>query len=165
MSSATLQDDSSVESFFNVAETETLALFEHLFFEFLEEFDVFAPAQTGRTREHEPPELMRGFLHCYYHDIYGIRPVERELRNTVVWLSCGFDRPPSRGAADRFLTDLERVVDEVFDRLDLLYRFNRREGDARRSRRIEVLRSNRRRVLPRLRLYNSLDRAKDPDCG
>jgi len=38
-------------------------------------------------------------------------------RNTVVWLSCGFDRPPSRDAVDRFLTDLEHVVDEVFDRL------------------------------------------------
>ncbi|MFD1642460.1 IS5/IS1182 family transposase, partial [Halohasta litorea] len=100
MSSATLQDDPSVESFFNVVETETLALFEHLSFEFLEEFDVFAPAKTGRTREHEPPEMMRGFLHCYYKDIYGIRPVERELRNTVVWLSCGFDRPPSRDAVD-----------------------------------------------------------------
>ena len=107
----------SVESFFNVAETETLAVFEHLPFGFLEEFDVFAPAETGRTREHEPPELMRGFLHCYYHDIYGIRPVERELRNTIVWLSCGFDRPPSRDAVDRFLTDLEHVVDKVFDRL------------------------------------------------
>ncbi len=83
MSSATLQDDPSVDSFFNAVETETLALFEHLSFEFLEEFDVFAPAKTGRTRDHEPPELMRGFLHCYYKDIYGIRPVERELRNTV----------------------------------------------------------------------------------
>jgi len=79
MSSATLQDDLSVESFFNVAETEMLALFEHLSFEFLEEFDAFALAETGRPRDHEPPELMRGFLHCYYHDIYGIRPVEREL--------------------------------------------------------------------------------------
>jgi len=28
-----------------------------------------------------------------------------------------FDRPPSRDAVDRFLTDLEHVVDEVFDRL------------------------------------------------
>jgi len=60
---------------------------------------------------------MRGFLYCYYHDIYGIRPVERELQNTVVWLSCGFDRPPSRDAVDRFLTDLEHVVDEVFNHL------------------------------------------------
>jgi hypothetical protein len=62
---------------------------------------------------------MCGFLHCYYKDIYGIRPVERELRNAVVWLSCGFDRPPSRDVVDRFLTDLEHVVNDVFDRLDL----------------------------------------------
>ena len=81
MASATLQDDPSVESFFNVVETETLALFEHLSFDFLEEFDVFAPSPPGRTREHEPPELMRGFFHCYYKDIYGIRPVERALLN------------------------------------------------------------------------------------
>jgi len=40
MSPATLQNDSSVESFFNLMETETLALFEHLSFEFLEEFGV-----------------------------------------------------------------------------------------------------------------------------
>jgi len=117
MSSATLQDDPSVDSFFNVAETETLALFEHLSFEFLEEFDVFAPAETGRTRDHEPPELMRGFLHCYYKDIYGIRLVERGLRNTVAWLSCGFNRPPSRDAVDRFLTDLEHDVNKLFDHL------------------------------------------------
>ncbi len=47
MASATLQDDPSVETFFNVAETETLALFEHLSFEFLEEFDVFRPGGDG----------------------------------------------------------------------------------------------------------------------
>jgi hypothetical protein len=62
MSSATLQDDLSVESFFNVVETETLALFEHPSFGFLEDFDVFSPTETGRTREHEPPVLIRGFL-------------------------------------------------------------------------------------------------------
>jgi len=44
MDSATPQDNPSLESFFNVAETETLALFEHLSFEFLAEFDVFAPS-------------------------------------------------------------------------------------------------------------------------
>ncbi|GGM48834.1 hypothetical protein GCM10009006_32610 [Haloarcula argentinensis] len=78
---AILQSHPAVDLFFNV-EMKTLALFESLPFEFLEEFDVFAPAQTGRTREHKLPELMRGFLHCYYKDIYGIRPVERELQNT-----------------------------------------------------------------------------------
>jgi hypothetical protein len=50
MISTTPQDDSSVESFFNVAETETLALFEHLSFGFLEESHVFAPSPPG---EHE----------------------------------------------------------------------------------------------------------------
>jgi len=38
-------------------------------------------------------------------------------QNTVVWLSCGFDRPPSRRGRSLPLTDLEHVVDEVFDRL------------------------------------------------
>jgi len=69
------------------------------------------PARRGRTRDHHPPALFRAFLHCYYKNVYGIRPVTRELQNTVVWLSCGFDRPPSRDAVDRFLTDLEHVVD------------------------------------------------------
>ncbi len=112
----TLQEEASVESFFNVVETETLALFEHLEFDFLEEFDVFTPSRRRRTRDHHPPELFRAFLHCYYKDIYGTRPVTRELQNTVVWLSCGFDRPRLSTAVDRFLTDLEHVVDEVFDR-------------------------------------------------
>jgi len=44
MASATLQDVPSVESLFNVAGTELLAPFEHLSFEFLEEFDVFTRA-------------------------------------------------------------------------------------------------------------------------
>jgi hypothetical protein len=117
MSSATLQDDPLVDSFFNTVKTEMLALLKHLSFEFLEEFNVFASAETGRTRDREPPELMRVFLYCYYKDIYGIRPVERELRNTVVWLSCGLDRPPLRDAVDRLLTDLKHIVDEVFDHL------------------------------------------------
>ena len=117
MSTATPQDDLSVESFFNLVATEVLALFEYLSFEFLEGFDVFVPAETGRTRDHEPRELIRGFLHCYYKGIYGIRPAARELQNTFIWLSCGFDRPPSRDAVDRSLTDLEHAVNEVFDHL------------------------------------------------
>jgi len=116
-SASILQEETSIDEFFNVMATETLALFEHLEFDFLEEFDVFAPARRGRTRDHHPPALFRAFLHCYYKNVYGIRPVTRELQNTVVWLSQGFDRPPSRDAVDRFLTDLEHVVDEVFDRL------------------------------------------------
>ncbi|EMA43675.1 transposase for insertion sequence element ISH11 [Halobiforma nitratireducens JCM 10879] len=34
-----------------------------------------------------------------------------------MWLVCDFDRPPSRDAVDRFLTDLEHVVDDIFDYL------------------------------------------------
>ena len=79
MSSAILQDDLSVESLFNIVETETSALFGHLSFEFVEGFDVFAPAETGRIRDLEPPEMIRGFLHCYYNSIHGIRPVAREI--------------------------------------------------------------------------------------
>jgi len=133
-----------------------------------------SPRSPGRTRDHHPPALFRAFLHCYYKNVYGIRPVTRELQNTVVWLSVASIDRRARDAVDRFLTDLEHVVDEVFDRLveqprlprparlDLLHRFHRREDDARRPRRVERLRSNRRRVLPRLRLYDRLDRAKIP---
>ncbi len=112
-----LQNVASADDFLNVAAIETVPLFEYLEFEFLLEYDVFAPCDRGRTRVHEPPELFQGFLHCYYEDVYGTRPVTRELQKPLVWFSCGFDRPPSRDAVDRFLTDLEHVVDDVFDHL------------------------------------------------
>jgi len=86
-SASILQEETSIDEFFNVMATETLALFEHLEFDFLEEFDVFAPARRANTRDHHPPALFRAFLHCYYKNVYGIRPVTRELQNTVVWLS------------------------------------------------------------------------------
>jgi len=57
MSSATLQDGPSVESYLNVVETETLPWFEHLSSDFLGGFGVFAPAETGGTRDHEPPQV------------------------------------------------------------------------------------------------------------
>jgi hypothetical protein len=46
----TLQNVASVDDFLNVAATETVPLFEYLSFEFLLEYDVFAPACRGRTR-------------------------------------------------------------------------------------------------------------------
>ena len=61
----TLQNVTSVDDFLNAATTETVPLFEYLSFRSLLEYDVFAPAYRGRTRVHEPPELFRGFLHCY----------------------------------------------------------------------------------------------------
>ncbi len=115
--SATLQDVASVDDFLNAAATETVPLFEHLEFEFRLEYDVFAPSKRGRTRVHQPPDLFRGFLHCYYKDIYGTRPVARELQHGLVWYYCGLDKPPSRDTIDRFLTDLEHIIDDVFHRL------------------------------------------------
>jgi len=105
----------SVEDFLNVAATETVPLFEHLDFDFLLEYDVFAPASRGRTRVHEPPDLFCGFLHCYYENVYGTRSVTRELQYGLVLYYCGLDKPPSRDTVDRFLTDLEHVIDEIFD--------------------------------------------------
>ena len=76
---------------------------------------MFAPSKWGRTRVHQPPDLFPGFLHCYYENVYGTRPVTRELQHSLVWYYCGLDKPPSRDTIDRFLTDLEYVVDDVFD--------------------------------------------------
>ena len=64
-SANTLQEDVSIDEFFNGVATETLALFEHLEFAFLSEFDVFASGEQGRTRNHHPPEFFRAFLYCY----------------------------------------------------------------------------------------------------
>ncbi|WEL28118.1 Transposase, IS5 family (plasmid) [Haloferax volcanii] len=64
---------------------------------------------------HQPPDLFRGFLHCYYEDVYGTRPVTQELQHSLIWYYCGLDKPPSRDTVDRFLTDLEHVIDDVFD--------------------------------------------------
>lgn len=114
MSPATLRDNPTVEKFFNVVEAETLTLIEHLPFEFRKESDVFAQARTRRTRDFELLDFMRGVLYCYYRDIWGIRPVARELNNTVVWLSFGFDQAPSRDAVGYFSTDLKHIVDNIF---------------------------------------------------
>jgi len=101
----------------NVAATGTVPLFEHLDFDFLLEYDTFAPSQPGRTRVHESPDLFRGFLHCYYENISGTRPVTRELQHSLVWCYCRLDKPPSGGTVDRFLTSPEHVIDDIFERL------------------------------------------------
>jgi len=115
-SASILQEETSIDEFFNVMATETLALFEHLEFDFLEEFDVFAPLAGG---EHEiittstlpsvPALLLQERLR--HPSSHARTPEHGRLAQP------GFDRPPSRDAVDRFLTDLEHVVDEVFDRL------------------------------------------------
>jgi hypothetical protein len=83
-STNTLQDVASADDLLNATATETVPLFNHLEFEFLLEYDVFAPDERERTRVHEPPDLFCGFLHCYYEDVYGTHPVTLELQNGLV---------------------------------------------------------------------------------
>jgi len=115
-SASILQEETSIDEFFNVMATETLALFEHLEFDFLEEFDVFAPSPGANTRSSPtstlpsvPALLLQERLR--HPSSHARTPEHGRLAQP------GFDRPPSRDAVDRFLTDLEHVVDEVFDRL------------------------------------------------
>jgi len=133
------------------------------------------PARRGRTRDHHPPALFRAFLHCYYKNVYGIRPVTRELQNTVVWLqlwlrSTAVERR-GRSLPHRPRTRRRRVFDRLVEQaacrglLDLTFSIDSTDvrtmpadQDASKAT------INRRRVLPRLRLYDRLDRAKDPDC-
>ena len=112
--SSVLPENNTVEQVFKTLETETTALFEQLDLSFLMDYAVFAPDSRGRTRVHQPPELLKGVLHCFYHDIYGLRPMARELRNEDVWRQCGFERPPSRWTLSRFITDFALVAENVF---------------------------------------------------
>jgi len=112
--SSVLPSNGTVELVFKTLETETKALFEHLDLSFLTDYPVFAPDLRGRARVHEPPELLKGVLHCFYHDIYGPRPMARELHNEDVWRQCGSESPPSRRTLSRFITDFELVAKDVF---------------------------------------------------
>ena len=64
--SSVLPDNATVEQVFKTLDTETTALFEQLDLLFLTDYPVFAPLDRGRTRVHEPPELLKGVLHCFY---------------------------------------------------------------------------------------------------
>lgn len=111
---AVLPDNDTIAQVFKALETETTALFEQLELSFLTDYPVFAPDPRGRSRVHDPPELLKGILHCFYRDIYGPRPMARELCNEDVWRLCGFERPPSRRTLSRFITDFELVAEDVF---------------------------------------------------
>jgi len=116
MSATSLQNHPSVEELFNHVDTVPLAMFEHLDLSFLNEFPVFAPDPWGRTREHEAPELL-GVLYCFSREIDGPRQIAEELRDELLYLQCGFDKPPSRESINRFLTDLSLVCEDVFGSL------------------------------------------------
>ena len=113
-SKSVLPSNDTVEQVFKALETETTALFKNLDLSFLTNYPMFAPDPRGRTRVHKPPELLKGVLHCFYHNIYGPRPIARELRNEDIWRQCGFERPPSRRTLSRFITDFAFVAEDVF---------------------------------------------------
>jgi len=115
-SASILQEETSIDEFFNVMATETLALFEHLEFDFLEEFDVFAPARRGRTRiithQHSSERSCTATTRTSTASVQSRENSRTRSSGSAV---ASIDR--RRDAVDRFLTDLEHVVDEVFDRL------------------------------------------------
>jgi hypothetical protein len=112
--SSVLPDNATVEQVFKTLDTETTALFEQLDLSFLTDYPVFAPDPRGRTQVHEPPKLLTGVLHCFYSDIYGPRPMARELHNENVWRQCGFESPLSRRTLSQFIADFELVAENLF---------------------------------------------------
>lgn len=72
-----------------------------------------------------PPDLFRGFLHCYDKNIYGTRPVAREFQHGLVRYYRGPDNPPLGDTVGRFLTDPERVINGIFDSGRGAYRTSR----------------------------------------
>ena len=117
MSATPLQNHPSVEELFKHVDTIPLALFEHLDFSFLTDFPVFAPDPRGRTRDHEPPELLEAVIYCFSREIYSPEEIARELRDELLYLQFGFDYPPSHQSVRRFLTDVALVVERVFEYL------------------------------------------------
>lgn len=113
-SKSVLPHNDTVEQVLKALETETTALFEHLNLSFLTDYPVFAPDPRGRTRVHDPPELLKGLRHCFYNEIYGPRPMARELQNGDIWRRCDFECPPGRRTLSRFITDFELVAEDVF---------------------------------------------------
>jgi len=167
------QEETSIDEFFNVMATETLALFEHLEFDFLEEFDVFAPARRGEheiiTHQHSSERSCTATTRTSTASVQSRENSRTRSSGSARLRSTAVERR-GRSLPHRPRTRRRRGLRPPRRagrlprpaRLDLLHRFHRREDDARRPRRVERLRSNRRRVLPRLRLYDRLDRAKIP---
>jgi len=77
---------------------------------------VFAPSKRGRTRVHQLSDLFRGsplLLRKRLQHTPGGARAQAQPRLVLLWT----DKPPSRDTVDRFLTDLEHVIHDVFDRL------------------------------------------------
>jgi len=81
-----------------------------------EEFPCSSPCSPGRTYEiitHQ--HSVRAFL-TNSKNVYGIRPVTRDVEHGRLQPDGRHDRPPPRDAVDRFYQPRTRAVDEVFRR-------------------------------------------------
>ncbi len=67
------------------------------------------PDSRGRTLVHDPPELLKAILHCFYDGSTVL-----VQWNEDVWRQCGFECPPSQRTLSRFIADFELVAKEVF---------------------------------------------------
>ena len=112
----TLQDVALVDDLFNVAATETAPLFEHLDFKFCLT-SMCRPLEAGANTSLRTTRPLCGFLHCYYENVCGTRPVIRKLQHSRVWYYCGLNKSPSGDTVDRFPTGLEHVIDDISDRI------------------------------------------------
>jgi len=116
-SSDALRDVASVNDFLNAAATETVPLFKHLEFEFLLTTTCSPPLAGGEHECISHRISFATFCTATTENVYGTRSVTREFQHSIIWYYCGLDKPPSRDTTDRFLTDLEYVVDDIFDEL------------------------------------------------
>ncbi|MFB6283577.1 MAG: hypothetical protein ABEK59_06545 [Halobacteria archaeon] len=115
--STTLRNVGTIDEFIKFAETKVASLFQDFDFSFLYNYSVFEPTKRGQEKVFEPPELLQAFLHCYHKEIYGTRPIEREISEGLLWKLLGFPRPPSRHVVNKFLDDLGEIIEEVFEKL------------------------------------------------
>jgi hypothetical protein len=102
----------TVEDVFNLLETGLTLLKDNLDPSFLEQFEVFAPLNQGRTPDFDPYELFVRHLYCFHNDIYDPLAVYHALHHESAWRQCGFPRAPSRDLIryECFLTLCLRLV-------------------------------------------------------
>jgi len=137
---------------------------------------VFPPRRRGEITDHHPPAIFRAFLHCYYKNVYGIRPVTRELQNTVVWLGqlASIDRrretrsiassPTSNTSSTRSSDSVEQAACRGL--LDLTYSIDSTDVRTMPADQDAAVESYDRTAEEPTTAFCTigLDRAKDPDC-
>lgn len=164
-----LQDVASVDKFLNAAATETVPLFNHLEFEFLLEYDVFAPASRG---EHEFTSHQTSFaafctattrmstarvrLHENFRTALSGTTVDSTNRHPETRLT-GFS-PTSNTLSTMSSTDSSSRPPSVACSTPRTLSIRPTSSDSVQRRCLVELRPHSRRILLRLRLYDCLDR-------